>query len=120
MNGQTDSRMITIEGFCRKWIGKMGSFLVWYVIQVSYKPKRMSKKMPATRVPMITPLLQGCNMPASCKAKINGIGQQTERIPPIPSRVRIRSAFDLPSLRLGMEMKIKIMAVAHIGPLTGC
>ena len=76
-----------------------------------------NKAIPAIRVPIMVPLLQENFTPASCRAKISGIGQHTERIPPMPSKPLMRSVFDLPSFRLGMAKKIKPIATTHIGPL---
>lgn len=109
--------MRAIEGFRRKRIGKIASLFVPYVTQVSYKPNTKNKKMPVTRVPMITPLLQGWDTPASCSAKISGMGQQIDRRPPILSRLRTRSTFDFPSFKPGMEKKISAIAITQIGPL---
>jgi hypothetical protein len=111
------NKIRAIDGFCRKWIGKIGSVFVRCVTQVSYRPNMMNKIMPVTRVPMMTPLLQGCDTPASCNAKISGMGQQIDRRPPIPSRLRIRSELDFPSLSLGIEKKISAIATAQMGPL---
>lgn len=66
---------------------------------------------------MIVALLHGNFTPASCNAKISGIGQHIERMPPMPSKPRRRSVFDLPSFRLGIAKNINAIATAHIGPL---
>lgn len=76
-----------------------------------------NKTIPAIRVPIMVPLLQGNFTPASCRAKISGIGQHTERMPPMPSKPLMRSEFDLPSFRLGIAKKINPIATTHIGPL---
>lgn len=113
----TYNRIKAMEELRKKRMGKIGSVSVRYVIQVSYTPNAKNKTIPVTSEPMITPLFQGCDKPASCNAKIKGTGQHTESMPPMPSRPRIRSAFDLLSLRLGMERESNTIAAPHMGPL---
>jgi hypothetical protein len=109
--------MSAIEGLRRKRIGKIGSFGVLYVIHASNTPNRARSTIPVVRVPIITPLSHACETPASCKANIRGIGQQTERIAPKLSRVPMRSTLVLPSLREGSETKSNPAAKDTIGPL---
>lgn len=73
---------------------------------------------PDVRVPIMTPLFQAYSPPPSCKAKRRGIGQATESIAPIISKLARRSFFVLSSsTELGMERNRMTIAVATIGPL---
>jgi hypothetical protein len=112
-----DSSMSAIEGLQRKCTGKIGSLGVLYVIHVSNAPNRTRSTIPAVRVPIIIPLPHACDTPASCNANIRGIGQETESIPPMLSRLRMRSRLVLPSFRGGSETKSKPIATDAIGPL---
>lgn len=106
-----------MDGFLRKWMGKMGALGVLYVIHVSYRPKMRKRDRPVVRVPIMTLLLQAWDTPASCSAKMSGMGQQTERMPPCQSRLRILSLLVLPSLRGGMDVNRITIAMATTGPL---
>jgi hypothetical protein len=106
-----------MEGFRKKCMGNIGSLVVLYVTHVSYSPKMANNTMPVVSVPIMTPLLHSCETPASCKANIRGIGQQTDRTPPGLSRLRIRSVFDLPSFQDGRATNNRIIAIVTTGPL---
>ena len=101
----------------RNRIGRMALIFVLVDRNASYSPKRKKRAIPATSVPMITPLFHSNCTPASWSANNRGTGQQTERIPPKPSKPRNRSRIDFPSFRVGTVKKSMPKEVPTMGAL---